>query len=91
MTRPETSKQYEDQIIISRNVRLTRGLDRLKTVCDNCWTAGVIVIVNGGEGGSTEPFAEGAMLLHRPFLIFDLAPSASFTSQGKPRTAEDAK
>jgi len=91
MTRPETSKQYEDQIIISRNVRLTRSLDRLNTVCDNCWTAGVIVIVNGGKGGSTEPFAEGAMLLHRPFLIFDLAPSASFTSQGKPRTAEDAK
>ena len=91
MIRLETSKQHVDQIIISRNVRLTRSLDRLNTVCDNCWTAGVIVIVNGGESGSTEPFAEDAMLLHRPFLMFDLAPSASFSSQGKPRTAEDAK
>ncbi len=91
MIRLETSKQHVDHIIISRNVRLTRSLDRLNTVCDNCNTAGVIVIVDDGEGESAEPFVEDTMLLHRPFLMSDLAPLVSFILQGKPRTTEEAK
>ncbi|MCH8970349.1 MAG: hypothetical protein IIA66_14680 [Planctomycetes bacterium] len=87
----ETSKQHVGLIIISRDGMPTRSLDRLKTVCDNCSTAGVIVIVDDGEGESAKPFAEDAMLLHRPFLMSDLAPLASFILQGKPRTTEDAK
>lgn len=67
------------------------SLDRLRIVCENCSTAGVIVIVDDGECESTEPFAQGAMLLHKPFLMSDLARLASFALQGKPRTAEGVK
>ncbi len=91
MARLETSEQHVDLIISSRDGVPTRSLDRLKTVCDNCNTAGVIVIVDDGEGESAEPFVEDTMLLHRPFLMSDLARLASFTLQGKPRRAEDAK
>jgi hypothetical protein len=87
----ETSKQHLDLIIVSRNEMPDGSLDRLKTVCDKCSTAGVIVIVDDGEVESAEPFAQGAMLLHRPFLMSDLARLASLALNCKPRTAEDER
>ena len=87
----ETSKQRLDLVIVSSNGMPDRSLDRLKTLCDNCSTMGVIVIVDAGARESDEPFAEDAMLLHKPFLMSDLARLASFALRGKPRTAEDVK
>ncbi|MCZ6652780.1 MAG: hypothetical protein O7D91_07110, partial [Planctomycetota bacterium] len=57
-------------------------------ICQNCSRAGVIIIADQDER-HFESFSQEAMILHKPFLMSDLARLASFVLQNEPRNTED--
>lgn len=87
MERIDQLKEQPELVIITSNGNPGEGLDCLKIICQNCSRAGVIIIVDNDERHS-ESFSQDAMLLHKPFLMSDLARLASRALQGKSRTAE---
>ncbi|MCH8963839.1 MAG: hypothetical protein IIB58_02675, partial [Planctomycetes bacterium] len=74
-------KEQPDLVIISSNGNPQESLDCLKSICQNCSRAGVIIIVDEDERHA-QSFSQDAMILHKPFLMSDLARLASRVLQG---------